>query len=47
RHESVLYPPFAALTLRFEQVWYGQTQTSQFDFEGFLNGYSELVKSEK
>ena len=47
RHETMLYPSFAALTLRFEQVWYGQSQASQFDFEGFLNGYSALVKSEK
>ena len=43
-HEALLYPSFAALTLRFEQVWYGQTQASRFDFEGFLNGYEEAVR---
>ena len=44
RHETLLYPSFAALTLHFEQVWYGQTQASQFDFEGFLNGYQQTLK---
>lgn len=43
RHEALLYPSFAALTLRFEQVWYGQSQASQFDFDGFLKGYQQTL----
>ncbi len=44
RHEALLHASFAALTLRFEQVWYGQSQASQFDFEGFLTGYKQTLE---
>ncbi len=44
RHEALLYPSFAALTRSFEAVWYGQSQASQFDFEGFLDSYEEAVR---
>jgi hypothetical protein len=47
RHETALYSSFAALTRSFEIAWYGQSHSTQFDFEGFLSGYSDLVKTEK
>ena len=46
RGEQFLYPSFVALTRIFERIWYGHTSATEFDFEGFLTGYREAVKSD-
>jgi hypothetical protein len=46
RGEQTLYPSFVALTRIFERIWYGHTSATEFDFEGFLTGYREAVRSD-
>ncbi len=46
RGEQIIYPSFVALTRIFERIWYGHTSATEFDFEGFLTGYREAIKSD-
>lgn len=46
RGEQIIFPPFFALTRIFERIWYGHATATEFDFEGFLTGYHEAVKSD-
>ena len=46
RSEQIIYPSFVALTRIFERIWYGHASATEFDFEGFLTGYREAVKSD-
>ena len=46
RSEQIIFPPFFALTRIFERIWYGHASATEFDFEGFLTGYREAVKSD-
>lgn len=46
RNEQIIFPSFFALTRIFERIWYGHANATEFDFEGFLTGYREAVKSD-
>jgi hypothetical protein len=45
RSDGGAYPPFSAMTGKFEHVWYGQQKATEEEFNQFVDKYRETTQS--